>query len=691
MLPKRLWHAALETLLAAVMLWPACAQASNDMTIRQLISPNKTLQVTFELRDGTPYYSVSRGEKAVLAPSRLGYLLADGTRLESGFALTGSDTSSVDERWSQPWGEVETVRDHHNAMTVRLRQSAPPHLKLLVHFRAYDDGMAFRYEIPRQEGLERVVIEEEISEFALPGDPTAWWIGAFQPNRYEYLYQRSPVSELDSVHTPLTMKTQEGLYLSLHEAALTDYASMALARTEGTTLRSALYPWSDGVKVRTRTPMRSPWRTLLVEETAAELITNHLVLNCNEPSRIEDTSWITPMKYVGIWWEMHLGVSSWGSGPDHGATTENTRRYIDFAAEHGFGGVLVEGWNTGWDGGWIDNGDLFSFTEPYPDYDLRGLAGYAREKGVRLIAHNETSTGILNYEQQMEQAFALYRELGINAIKSGYVGHGANIKRRDPETGEVLGLEWHHGQYMVNHYRRVVETAAKYGIMLDVHEPIKGTGIRRTWPNMMTREGARGQEYNAWSGDGGNPPEHTAILPFTRMLAGPFDFTPGIFNLLLEGADRPDNRVNTTLAKQLALYVVLFSPMQMAADLPEAYEGHRALQFIRDVPVNWSETVVLNGEIGEYVTLARREYGGESWFLGAISNEQPREYELPLDFLEAGRAYRAVIYEDGPGADWLANPLAYEIREEVVTNVSSLHCRIAPGGGLAVSFVPLER
>jgi alpha-glucosidase len=438
---------------------------------------------------------------------------------------------------------------------------------------------------------------------------------------------------------------------------------------------------AGGVKVRGRTPFETPWRTIQVADRVTDLSPSLLGLKLNPPSRIASSDWIHPMKYVGIWWGMHIGTMTWGSGPRHGATTETTKRYIDFAAANRFGGVLVEGWNIGWDGDWIQNRNAFSFTRAYPDYDLPALAQYAKEKGVRIIVHNETSGGIQNYERQIDSAFALYRSLGLDAIKSGYVADN---------TSEGHS---HYSQFMVRHYRHVIEKAAEYGIMLNVHEPMHDTGERRTWPNMMSREGSRGQEYNAWAGDGGNPPEHETILFFTRMLAGPMDYTPGIFDLLIEsdtgGPRRPDlARVRTTLAKQLALYVVLYSPLQMAADLPENYQGKPAFQFIRDVAVDWDTTRVIDGKIGDYVVVARRERGGRSWFLGAITDERARTLTVPLAFLPPGRRYVAEIYADGPGADWLDNPLPVAITSRPVTSATRLRVALAPGGGQAIRFRP---
>jgi alpha-glucosidase len=446
-------------------------------------------------------------------------------------------------------------------------------------------------------------------------------------------------------------------------------------------LAVTLPAWADGVKVRGRTPFVTPWRTIQVAETAADLQPSLLGLNLNPPNALPDVSWIEPMKYVGIWWSLHINLETWGSGPDHGATTANTRRYIDFAAENGFGGVLVEGWNLGWDGNWIENADLFSFTEPYPDYDLEGLAAYASDRGVTLIGHNETSMGVENYERQIEEAFALYQRLGIRALKTGYVGD------------ETADGHAHHGQYMVRHWRRVIELAARHGIMLNVHEPIKDTGERRTWPNMMTREGARGMEYNAWAGDGGNPPEHETILYFTRMIAGPMDYTPGVFDILLESS--PDGprplesaRLRTTLAKQLALYLVLYSPLQMAADLPENYESQPAFQFIREVPVDWEVTATIGGRIGDFVVVLRKDRDGPDWYIGAITDENARTLEVPLSFLPEEESFVAEIYADGDGAHWLHDPLAIEISSRDVNSRTTLTVDLAPGGGQAIRIRP---
>ena len=653
-------------------------------------SPDGRIQATFVLEDGVPYYAVSRSGEDVIKPSKLGFIFKDAEPLNQNLTVVESKLDSFDETWTQPWGEVEEIRNHYNELRVDLEETTEAHRKMTVVFRVYDDGLGFRYELPEQDNLSDFQIMDEETEFVLAGNHQAWWIPAYRDNRYEYLYTQSPVSflseDLQAVHTPLTMETADGLFLSIHEANLTDYASMTLVGSDNNTLLCDLVPWSDGVKVKASTPHQTPWRTIQIAENAGDLITSYLILNLNEPNKLEDVSWIKPGKYVGIWWGMHIGKYTWDASAIHGATTDNARSYINFAAQYGFPGVLVEGWNLGWDGDWTNHGERFDFTTPYDDFDIEDLSAYAAAKGVALVGHHETGAAVMNYEQQLEDAFAFYRDLGINTVKTGYVGWGRGIRRRN-ERGYLVGLEWHHGQYMVRHYRKVVETAAKYQIMLDVHEPIKDTGIRRTYPNMMTREGARGQEYNAWDVEGGNPPEHTAILPFTRLLAGPFDFTPGIFALFFEEY-RPNNRVNTTLAKQLALYVVIYSPLHMAADLPENYEGHPAFQFILDVPVDWQDTKVLHAEIGEYVTIARQDRNSEDWYIGSITDECERTLETPLTFLEAGKKYVAEVYADGADADWESDPLSIDIYEALVDSNTVLNLRLAPGGGQAIRIRP---
>ena len=675
--------ARLLTLTATCALG-AHAAAAQDRA--QVVSPDGRNRVTVDVRDGALTYSVDRDGRAVFLPSRLGFAFQGAPPLRDSLRLVDTSRNTVDETWIQPWGEVARVRDHHNELRITVAEVASPGRRFVVTFRAFNDGIGFRYELPAQPGLGEFAITDELTEFTLADDARAWWIPSNRPrlDRSEMLFSSSPVSLLDSVQTPLTMETRDGhTFIVIHEANLVDYARLFLSgpRMQSRTLRAALAPYADGIKVRGRTPFVTPWRTIQLADRAIDLAPSVLGLNLNPPSVIENTSWIKPMKYVGIWWGMHIGTMTWSSGPKHGATTANTKRYIDFAAANGLGGVLVEGWNVGWDGDWIQNRNAFSFTKPYPDYDLAEVARYAHQKGVKLIVHNETSGGIENYERQMDSAFALYHSLGLDAIKSGYV---ADL------VGEGHS---HYGQYMVRHHRHVIEKAAQYGIMLDVHEPIHDAGERRTYPNMMSREGARGQEYNAWSAEGGNPPEHETILFFTRMLDGPMDFTPGIFDILIErGTGRPrrpdEPRVRTTLAKQLALYIVLYSPLQMAADLPENYEHQPAFQFIRDVAVDWDTTRVIAGRIGDYVIVARRERNGPSWYVGAITDEEARTFDVPLTFLTPGRKYVAEIYADGPGANWLTNPLPVTISKRPVDSTSRLHLVLAPGGGQAIRIRP---
>ncbi|GMV05980.1 MAG: alpha-glucosidase [Gemmatimonadota bacterium] len=675
--PRRIRRGA--ALLAAALLAPGAASAQEPLLVT---SPDGRNAVTVQVLDGGLHYAVSRDGRPVLLPSRLGFEFRGAPPLRDGLRIAGSERSTHDETWEQPWGEVRWVRDHHNELRVSVEETAAPGRRFVVVFRAFDEGVGFRYELPQQPALADFEIMAELTEFHTADNPRAWWIRSYDPtHRYELLYASGPASHMPTVHTPLTMVGTDGLHLVIHEADLVDYAGMNVVGDLGRRLRVDLPAWADGAKVKGRTPFRTPWRTLQMADRAQDLVPNTLTLNLNPPSQIQDVSWIEPMKYVGIWWGMHINVNTWASGALHGATTANTRRYLDFAAANGFGGVLVEGWNVGWDGDWLANAEQFSFTQPYPDYDLEGLAAYAREKGVTLIGHNETSMGVENYERQLEDAFALYERLGIRAIKTGYVGD-------ETKDGHA-----HHGQYMVRHWRKVLELAARHRIMVNVHEPIKDTGERRTWPNMLSREGARGMEYNAWGGDGGNPPEHEIVLFFTRLLGGPMDYTPGVFDILIASADGEprtpeESRVRTTLAKQLALYVVLHSPVQMAADLVENYEGRPEFQFIRDVAVDWEQTRVLEGAVGDYVVVARQARGSDEWFLGAITDEVGRTFEVPLSFLPEGRAYVAEIYADGDGAHWKTNPFPVSISEREVHAGTTLTLRLAPGGGQAIRIRP---
>jgi len=589
----------------------------------------------------------------------------------------------VDQRWEQPWGEQRVIPDRHTELRVTLsgadsKRTEPFDLTV----RVFDEGFGFRYEFNQIAAARDVAIVDELTEFSLAGDWDAWWYPARQSDRDEYLYHRGPLFEVNLAETPLTLQSP-GLYLSIHEAALVDFASMNLRRTAERTLKADLMPWSDGVLVRKRGPFVTPWRTVLIGETPMALADSRMELNLNEPALLRDTSWIHTGKYVGVWWEMHLNRSTWASGAQHGATNANVKGYIDFAAKYGFGGVLVEGWNRGWDGDWIANGKHFSFTESYPDFDLPQLSAYARERGVRLIGHNETAGAVENYERQLDAAMALYAANGVSVVKTGYVKPSGSIERT-LEDGSV-GHEWFAGQYRVNHELKVAEVAARNQISIVAHEPVKDTGLRRTWPNMLSREGARGQEFNAW-GRPTNPPEHLTILPFTRLLAGPMDFTPGIFDITF-GKSNVNERVQSTLATQLALYVLIYSPVQMAADLPENYEKRpEALQFIRDVPTDWEISRTLQGMIGDFVVIARQKRGAADWYLGATTDENARKLTIPLDFLERGKNYEAQIYRDGADADYLTNPTSLVIEKRRVSSKDRIEASLAAGGGLAVRF-----
>lgn len=648
-------------------------------------SPDHVLQVQVLVRDGQLQYQLSRFGVPVLDWSRLGLQFSDASSLTDGLAIADSSTRDVDDRWQQPWGERQWVRNRYRELRVNFTSADAP--AMAVVFRVYDEGFGFRYEVPADAQHAKRTISNELTEFAFVADHKTWWNGAYLPNRYEYLYRESPLSAIWKAVTPLTMKTAQGLYLSVHEAALVDYPEMTLENVGGNRLKADLIPWSDGSKVKTEGAFVTPWRTLTVAERATGLIDSDLILNLNEPNTLGDVSWLEPGKYVGVWWEMHIRQSTWASGDKHGANTANVRRFIDFAAKYGFKGVLVEGWNVGWDGDWIANSDLFNFTTPYPDYDFDALARYAKNKGVRIIGHHETSGGIANYESQLEDAMAYMQAHDVRAIKTGYVKQNGLIERIGDDGKPVH--EWQHGQFMVRHYQKVAEVAAKHHIAINTHEPIKDTGLRRTWPNWMTREGARGQEYNAWSE--GNGPGHIANLAFTRMLSGPMDFTPGIFDLGSQQA-MDERNLSSTLAKQLALYVVLYSPLQMAADLPENYEAKpKAFQFIRDVPADWAQSRAIDGEIGDFVVIARQDRNSRDWYLGAVGDENGRLLSVPLGFLESGVRYQAQIYADGVDASWDKNPEAIEISTREVSSNDVLRLRLAPGGGSAIRFVPLHK
>lgn len=649
----------------------------------QVTSPDGALRVEVALDDlGRARYKITHAQDVVVDFSRLGLRFAAHPAFDRGLEIASAQRSEVRTSWTQPWGERKHVVDEHNELLLALVSADKRQLNL--RFRVFDDGVGFRYEVPAQAGYDQVALVDELTEFRLPGDPTAWWIPARGWNRYEYLYKETGLDAIDRVHTPFTLRYDTGLHVSLHEAALVDYAAMVLDQKRPGLFKADLTPWSDGVRVRATTPFKSSWRTLQVARDAPGLINSDLILNLNEPNALGDVSWVEPGKYVGIWWAMHIRTRTWGSGEKHGATTKETKQYIDFAARHGFSGVLVEGWNEGWDGDWFHNGDVFNFTRPYPDFDLKGITDYAAKKGVRLIGHHETSGNVTNYENQMAAALDLYAAHGVRAIKTGYVADGGNIKRVDADG--LAHYEWHDGQFMVEHYLHSVREAAKRQISINPHEPIKDTGLRRTYPNWVTREGARGMEYSAW-GQPPNPPEHTVVLPYTRLLSGPMDFTPGIFNLTFQGADSKQ-RVESTLARQLAYYVIIYSPLQMAADLPEHYEQRLdAFQFIKDVPVDWHSSRALAGEIGEYLVMARRERDGRDWYLGAINDAAPRALTVDLDFLAPDTRYEAQVYRDAEGAHYLKAPYEIVIESRSVTSRDSLSLELAAGGGTAVRFV----
>lgn len=647
----------------------------------ELTSPDGNIKLVFNLTEaGEMTYGVSVGGTPFITPSVMGFEGRDGVNLSKGFQIEGTEFTAKDETWTQPWGENKSIRNHYNEMAVHLKDQA--NTELTLRFRVFDDGLGFRYEyqVPQADS---VFVMDELTSFNLAQDGKSWSIPA-SFETYELLYRTMPVSKVDNANTPMTFKTDNGVYASIHEAALTDFPEMTLKHTEGCNFKSELAPWPDGVKARfAGGSFVTPWRSIQIAPQAVGLINSGLILNLNEPCVLEgDLSWIRPMKYVGIWWGMHLGVETWTMDERHGATTANAKRHIDFAAANNIEAVMFEGWNEGWEswGGM----QTFDYTKPYADFDMIEVARYAKEKGIEIIGHHETGGNIFNYERQLDNAYKWYADLGVHSVKTGY-------------AGGLPGGHNHHGQFNVRHYRKVVQTAAKYHTTIDAHEPIKDTGIRRTYPNMMTREGARGMEWNGWSE--GNPPEHHELLPFTRLLGGPMDYTPGTFDILYDKTrnsprrkkwndqDKGNSRVNTTLAKQIANWVVLYSPLQMASDMIENYEGHPAFRFFRDFDADcdWSEA--LQGEPGEFVAIVRK--AKDKYFLGATTNEEARTLAIPLDFLEKDKKYHAVIYADGEDADWKTNPTSYQITEKDVTSADTLSVVMAKGGGQAVTFIPV--
>lgn len=677
-------------------------------------SPSKSLTVNFGLdNEGKPNYSVTLKDKKVVNQSFLGLKLKDGTDFTKGFTVENSNTSTFDEVWKPVLGEQSSIRNNYNELVINLIQKKSEK-KLTIVFRVFDEGVAFRYSFPKQPNLNYFVISEEVSEFNLTGNHKAFWIpGDFDSQEYEY--NETLLSDIDTqklnlnngigvksisgkhvVQSPLMMKSTDGVYLNIFEAAVVNYPVMHLnLDTKTFSFTSLLVPNAIGDKAYLRTPSVSPWRTIMISTDARDLLNSKMILNLNEPSKIDDTSWIKPMKYVGIWWEMHVGKSTWDyagsqnaqntesreliASGKHGATTENTKRYIDFAAKHGFDGVLVEGWNVGWEdwfGNWKE--DVFDFVTPYPDFDLKVVNDYAKSKGVKMIMHHETSGSVANYERHLDRAMDLMKQYGYPAVKSGYVG---KIIPRG---------EFHDGQTMVNHFNFVAKRMADNKLMVNSHESSRPTGYHRTYPNYIAAEAARGNEFNAWSN--GNPPMHETILPFTRLLGGPMDYTPGIFEIKMSAYDKTKKeQVHTTLAKQLALYVTMYSPLQMAADLPENYEKYPdAFQFIKDVAADWQDSKYLEAEPGDYLTVARKDKKSERWFLGAITDENARTSEIKLDFLSPNKKYKATIYQDGKTADWEKNPINYEIKTMTVTSKSKLKLVLAKGGGTAISFEPIN-
>ena len=686
---------------------------SSAAMAESITSPNGQLQLNFSVNSqGEPVYELFYKGKAVIKPSKLGLELKNDPGLMNGFTLADTQTSTFDETWEPVWGEVKQIRNHYNEMSVTLEQKAQDR-NIIIRFRLFDDGLGFRYEFPLQKNLNYFVIKEERTQFAMTGDHKAFWI----PGDYdtqEYDFTESKLSEIrglmksaitgnasqtqfspTGVQTSLQMKTADGLYINLHEAALVDYSCMHLNLDDKNLIfESWLTPDAVGDKGYMQAPCKSPWRTVIVSDDARDILASKLTLNLNEPCAYEDVSWIKPVKYVGVWWEMIAGKSTWAYTDDlpsvklgetdysktkpngrHGANNENVKRYIDFAAAHGFDQVLVEGWNEGWEDWFGHSKDyVFDFVTPYPDFDVKMLNAYAKSKGVKLMMHHETSSSVRNYERHMDKAYRFMVDNGYNAVKSGYVG---NIIPRG---------EHHYGQWMNNHYLYAVKKAADYKICVNGHEAVRPTGLCRTYPNLIGNESARGTEYEAF---GGSKPFHTTLLPFNRLIGGPMDYTPGIFDTKLDFmGDLPHGQVQTTLAKQLALYVTLYSPLQMAADLVENYEKHMdAFQFIKDVAVDWDDSEYIEAEPGDYITVARKAKGTDNWFVGGITDENARTAGFTLDFLTPGKQYVATLYADGKDADYKENPTSYQIKKGIVTNKTKISVWEARSGGFALSLI----
>ncbi|MCW1735906.1 glycoside hydrolase family 97 protein [Anaerorudis cellulosivorans] len=678
------------------------------LNAQTLQSPNGQLKATFNIDNGIPTYQLVYKDKQVLKPGKMGLELFNEKDLIHNFSVIDTKTLSFDETWQPVWGEEKEIRNHYNEMEITLLQKETER-KMIIRFRLFDDGLGFRYEFPEQANLTHFVVKEERTQFAMTGDHTAFWIpGDYDTQEYDYTTSKlseirglmkqaitpnasqTPFSDT-GVQTALMMKTDDGLYINLHEAALVEYSCMHLNLNDTTfVFESHLTPDTQGRKGYLQTPCVSPWRTIIVSDDARDILLSRITLNLNEPCKLEDTSWIKPVKYVGVWWEMITGKSTWAycdlpsvklgitdyskvkPNGKHGANNENVKKHIDFAAKHGFDQVLVEGWNIGWEDWFGKSKDyVFDFLTPYPDFDIDMLNDYAHSKGVKLLMHHETSSSVRNYERHMEKAYNLMNQYGYTAVKSGYVG---NILPRG---------EYHYGQWLVNHYLYAIKQAAEHHIMVNAHEAVRPTGLCRTYPNLIGNESARGTEYQAF---GGSKPNHTTILPFTRLIGGPMDYTPGIFEMDIEKIN-PDNKshVNATLANQLALYVTMYSPLQMAADLPENYARFPdAFQFIKDVAIDWDETKVLEAEPGEYITYARKAKGKNEWFVGCTNGYDRRESKIAFDFLEKGKKYEATIYSDTKASHYKTNPQAYQIRKIKVTATSRLTQYCAPGGGYSI-------
>ena len=648
-------------LLSGVLALAACGSHSTSEPVAT--SPDGRIKVSVQTEGGQLSYSISQDSEILIVPSKLGFELMGGNILGDKTEILSVTHSSHKETWETVWGESRLIEDNHNSMIVHTAH-------LDVEFRVFNDGVGFRYIFPDDLGEFR--IREELTEYKFArADHKIWWMPRSEPY-YEAYGNHTTFDEIDCAYTPVTITGADGRFYSIHEAALLDFAKVNLVGSDASTLKTSLTKWSDGTGVYVTDTRTTPWRTIIITDRAGGLIESHLMLNLNEPCKIEDTSWCKPGKYIGIWWELHKYMRTWYYGPQHGATTERTKEYIDFAAAHNIQAVLVEGWNKGWDGNWMKNSTGFSFTEAYPDYDFDEVMKYAASKGVQMIIHNETAANTEHYFSQIDSAYALYQKYGMHYIKTGNV----NLL--------MDGKEEHDGQYGVNRLHEVVEKAAQYQINVDEHEPCIPTGLCRTWPNLMTGEAIRGQEHDAWEADGGNKPEHQTVCPFIRGLAGPMDYTFGTFDF--SNPNTPTSRVKTTISKQLAQYVVIYSPLQMASDLYEAYEGVKAFDFISDVPTDWEQTKVLDAVIGDYIVTARQERGGSDWYLGAITDENARTLDVPLSFLGKGK-WMAQIYEDTPQTSYETSPETYQYREVEVSAKDVLNIKLATSGGCAIRFI----